>query len=329
MTTLYLCGAGNSEGLRLAHNVNRAEHRWDRVVVLDDDALKHGRSLLDVEIAGPFSLLAEADPGASEVVNLVARTTMGRWGARDRIERHGLPFASMISPDVDTYGAELDRDLIVYQHATLGPEASIGEATVVFMGAVVGHECRVGRCCVLAANSVLNARVELGDGVYLGTNATVLPEVRVGAWATIGAGSVVVEDVPEGATVMGVPAEVLTSPSDDDPGHAGDRVAAAPTRVDPEIERTIAAIWEELLHLPGVDVNRNFFDLGGGSLLAVKMRDQVQRATGVHVSLTDMFRFPTIRSLAGHIVGDGPGRPDATRAQVRRQFRRQWRPLTD
>ena len=61
MKTLYLCGAGNVEGIRLAIVINQAEKRWNRIVILDDDASKQGRKLLGVEIVGSFSLLSQAD----------------------------------------------------------------------------------------------------------------------------------------------------------------------------------------------------------------------------------------------------------------------------
>ncbi len=168
MTTLYLCGGGNSEGVRLALSINLKQGRWDQIVILDDDAAKHGRSILGVEVAGPFGRLEESDADSAEVSNLVARTTAGRWAARHKIKDHGLPFASLIHPHVDITGAELGRDIIVYPGAVVGPEASVEDASVIFMGAIVGHECRLGRCCVVAANAVLNARVQLGDGVYVG-----------------------------------------------------------------------------------------------------------------------------------------------------------------
>ena len=63
MRTLYLCGAGNQEGIRLALVVNRAQANWARIVLLDDDPNKQGQSILGVEIIGPFHLLAQAvDP---------------------------------------------------------------------------------------------------------------------------------------------------------------------------------------------------------------------------------------------------------------------------
>lgn len=208
MSTLYLCGAGNSEGVRLAQTINRKQSRWERLVILDDEPARRGQTILGIEIAGPFALLEHA-ADTDEVANLVARTTVKRWAARRKIEEYGLPFATMINPDVETVGAEFGQDTIVYQNATVGPLVSMGEGAVVFMGGVVGHGSRLGRCCVVAPNAVINARVRMGDGVYVGSNATILPEVKIGAWATIGAGTVVTNDVPDGATVMGAPSKIV------------------------------------------------------------------------------------------------------------------------
>jgi sugar O-acyltransferase (sialic acid O-acetyltransferase NeuD family) len=209
MTTLYLCGAGNAEGVRLALAINRVERRWDRIVLLDDDPAKRGQSLLGVEIAGPFDMLHEVDRASAEVSNMVARTTMKRRSAQSKIEEHGIAFATLVGPGVDVEGVELGRGVIVYRNANVGPLVALGEGSVVFMGAAVGHGSQTERGCVVAPGAVVNARVRLGEGVYVGTNATILPDVTVGPWATIAAGSVAIQDVPAGATVIGVPGKVL------------------------------------------------------------------------------------------------------------------------
>jgi len=214
MSMLYLCGAGNPEGVRLALNVNERQARWGRIALLDDDPTKHGQSILGVKIAGLFELLEREANRDDTVANLVARTTARRWSARERIERFGLSFAPLVHPNVDTFGVKLGTDAVVYQNAVLGPDAVVEEATVVFMGVAVGHGSRIGRCCVIGPGAVINARVRVGEGVYVGTNATVLPEVEVGAWSTIGAGTVVMRNVPAGATVMGVPAKVVLTLED-------------------------------------------------------------------------------------------------------------------
>ena len=58
-STLYLCGAGNPEGVRLALRINEKDSRWEKILVLDDDSSKHGKSILGVEIAGPFEMLEQ------------------------------------------------------------------------------------------------------------------------------------------------------------------------------------------------------------------------------------------------------------------------------
>lgn len=209
MRVLYLCGAGNSEGVRLALNINRLQNRWDRIVLLDDNVARRGEAILDVEIAGPISMLADADPETAEVASLVARTTDRRWLVREKIEEYGLPFATLVDPTVDMLGAEVAADSIIYGRTTIGPEVSIDSKCVVFMGATIGHESQMGHCSIAGPHALLNARVELGEGAYVGSSATVLPEVKIGAWATVGAGSVAIRNVPDGCTVMGVPAKIV------------------------------------------------------------------------------------------------------------------------
>ena len=59
MRTLYLCGAGNAEGVRLAMIVNRAENKWDRLLVLDDDPGKQKREFSGVPVLGSTKDLEE------------------------------------------------------------------------------------------------------------------------------------------------------------------------------------------------------------------------------------------------------------------------------
>ncbi len=209
MSTLYLCGAGNCEGVRLALAINQRQSRWDRIILLDDDPAKLGESILGVEIAGGFGMLAQASPERSEVANLVTRTPVKRWSARRKIEAYNLPFATMVHPSVEIDGVAFGQDVTVYQNAIVSPRVTMGEGSVIWMGAAVGQESRLGRCCVVGPHAVVNGRVQIEDGVYVGTNATILPELRIGSWATIAAGSVAMQHVPAGATVLGVPGKIV------------------------------------------------------------------------------------------------------------------------
>jgi serine O-acetyltransferase len=52
----------------------------------------------------------------------------------------------------------------------------------------------------------------IGDGVFIGAGAKIMGAITVGDGARIGANAVVVCDVPPGATAVGIPAKIQTSP---------------------------------------------------------------------------------------------------------------------
>ena len=73
METLYLCGAGNPEGVRLALTLNTVHKRWARIVLLDDDPSRHGQQILGVEIAGDSSDTV-SEPSTEILIQLVRLT---------------------------------------------------------------------------------------------------------------------------------------------------------------------------------------------------------------------------------------------------------------
>ncbi len=319
MVDLYLCGAGNSEGVRLAQVVNAARRQFDRIVLLDDDVNKLGHRLLDVVVSGRFDALASADPRQARAVNLIARTTARRAAAAARIANYDIPCATLLHPGVDAAWAEVGTGVLIYEQAVVSPETSIGDDSVVFMRAVVGHESRVGRGCVIAAGVVLNARVVLGDRVYVGSNASILPEVRVGAGATIGANTLVIADVPPGATVVGVPGQVLPAV---DAQPAADECPPPAYPVAPELEAKVAAAWAEVLGRDPEDLPAtvNFAQLGGTSLQALRILELLRQRHGLAVPVPTFYRFPTVRAFATHLVG--PSATIADSATARGTLRR-------
>jgi acyl transferase domain-containing protein/thioesterase domain-containing protein len=90
---------------------------------------------------------------------------------------------------------------------------------------------------------------------------------------------------------------------------------AAPNFVAPrdEIERSLAAIWQELLGVERVGAQDNFFELGGYSLVAVRLFARVKKAHKLEYPISVLFESPTVESLAARVRSDlgeaAPGEP--------------------
>ncbi|XP_075266110.1 uncharacterized protein LOC142358577 isoform X2 [Convolutriloba macropyga] len=64
------------------------------------------------------------------------------------------------------------------------------------------------------------------------------------------------------------------------------------------IERKLHKIWRKVLHLKTIDVTESFFDLGGHSLAATYMLEQVYDQLNVELRVHELFQFPSIVELA-------------------------------
>jgi acyl carrier protein len=98
-----------------------------------------------------------------------------------------------------------------------------------------------------------------------------------------------------------------------------------------ETERTIAQVWQEVLHVDRVGIHDNFFDLGGHSLAMVQVHSKLQTIYSSALSLIDMFHYPTIGALAQY-VSQEENVPSAVphseaRAETRRESLRRQRQL--
>ena len=68
-----------------------------------------------------------------------------------------------------------------------------------------------------------------------------------------------------------------------------------------EVERTIATIWQEVLHLEKLGTHDNFFDLGGHSLLMAFVLGKLRAVFPKALSMIDLFKYPTINALANYL----------------------------
>ncbi len=71
-----------------------------------------------------------------------------------------------------------------------------------------------------------------------------------------------------------------------------------------DLEKTVAAVFQDILGLKKVGIQDNFFDLGGNSLLLAKvyrkLLETLPEQTG-SISLIDLFSYSTVKALAQHL----------------------------
>ena len=65
-----------------------------------------------------------------------------------------------------------------------------------------------------------------------------------------------------------------------------------------ETQRRVARVWREVLKVERVGLHDNFFDLGGHSLLVVKVHVALRREFGRELTVLDLFQRPTVATQA-------------------------------
>ncbi|WP_239615326.1 non-ribosomal peptide synthetase [Cohnella mopanensis] len=71
-----------------------------------------------------------------------------------------------------------------------------------------------------------------------------------------------------------------------------------------ELERKISEIWQDVLALDSVGAHDNFFDVGGHSLLLLRLHSRLEQHYPGIVKVTDLFTYPTIHVLAAFIEAE-------------------------
>ncbi|MFZ0297341.1 MAG: amino acid adenylation domain-containing protein [Candidatus Sulfotelmatobacter sp.] len=77
---------------------------------------------------------------------------------------------------------------------------------------------------------------------------------------------------------------------------------AAPTN---DLDYQLVMIWENVLGVRPIGIRHSFFELGGNSLVAVRLMQRIEQAFGKHLSMATLFQAPTIEQLSGILRQEG------------------------
>lgn len=71
-----------------------------------------------------------------------------------------------------------------------------------------------------------------------------------------------------------------------------------------KIEKEIAKVWSELLQIPVIGIDDNFFEMGGTSLLSQRVSTKLRQQLNIEIPVTKIYQFPTISELFNYLDTD-------------------------
>ena len=111
--------------------------------------------------------------------------------------------------------------------------------------------------------------------------------------------------------------DALPAPGSERPHLASEYVAP-----ESDLEKLLAGLWTTALRQDKVSVNDNFFDLGADSLMLTTLHRRLQVELKREIPITELFQFPTIRSLAERLGQNREETGLADKTQSRAQLQR-------
>jgi acyl carrier protein len=90
-------------------------------------------------------------------------------------------------------------------------------------------------------------------------------------------------------------------------------------------ERALAEVWRQVLGTDAVGPDDNFFDLGGNSLIGLKVVSRLKRELDVEIPIVTLFEGPTVSAFSKLISQNGSAKPSYEASQSRGERRREKR----
>jgi UDP-perosamine 4-acetyltransferase len=169
--------------------------------------------LLSIANLGDDSAAFAHSPEQVRLVNGVGsiNSAIRRRKIYERFAERGYAFETVIHPSaIVSLEVEVDEGVQIMAGAVVQPGTRLGMNAIINTGACVDHDCLIEAHVHIAPGATLSGDVRIGRGSHVGTGATIIQGIKVGSGCVVGAGAVVIRDVPDGVTVAGVPATLLT-----------------------------------------------------------------------------------------------------------------------
>jgi len=103
------------------------------------------------------------------------------------------------------------------------------------------------------------------------------------------------------------------------------QVTAARKQVAPksDAEKLLAAVWTQILGVNDIGIDDNFFEMGGNSLMLLRVQNSINERLHRDIPATVLFRYPTIRALSTYLA-DGQHSDFMIRSKSRGEARKKF-----
>lgn len=180
----------------------------DNIVFIDDSLA--GFILNNINVISYEEFIAIPDKIKSVVIAIAdgkIRKTISEKLSMDGIKQLFIKAVNSIIFD----NVEIGEGSILCPFTCLTSNIKIGKGFQANIYSYVAHDCIIGDYVTFAPGVKCNGNVHIEDNVYIGTGAiikqgTSKKPLVIGKGAVIGMGAVVMKSVPEGAVLMGNPA---------------------------------------------------------------------------------------------------------------------------
>lgn len=178
--------------------------------VLDRNPDRRGEKIMEIEILGDESLLAEFAPDQFLLANGIGgvATRQPRRVVFERLSAAGYRFPGILHPSATVDVSVVVQDgCQIMAGVVIQPQTRIGRNVIVNTGVTIDHDCILGDHVHVAPGATLSGGVTVGAEAMIAAGATVIQNVTIGANAFVAAGAAVIGDVPANTRVGGVPAK--------------------------------------------------------------------------------------------------------------------------
>jgi amino acid adenylation domain-containing protein len=310
--------------------------QWDRLLQShpeNTEQTRRIRQLQEIEALGAEVLLVEADVADERHMRAALDQVHDRWGvlhgvihAAGRLDdpSYVTMFTEAGQREAETQFTPKIRGLYVLEAVLRGLDLDFCLA-ISSNSAVLGG---FGFAAYGAANAFIDAFVtrqnQLGDNRWMSANWDTWlfdtpsgkssgPALAMTPSESVEAFRRVVSCIPEGRVVVStgdlqarfdrwVRREGEQQPQPRQPSaaaaHSRPEVSASFVTATTDVETRLAALWQELLGFTSIGIHDDFFELGGNSLLAIRLMTMIKDQFGKQCPLAVLLAKPTIQQLA-------------------------------